>query len=106
MTKKTATIPQTPTLIFHVPGPDEPGYLERMLAVAGFIEMMEARKVAKQGFQDLIRFLADYVREPASLDERMKLLRQATENEIKGLLEALADAGNVDPTKEESSEEH
>jgi hypothetical protein len=28
----------------------------------------------------------------------MVLLRQASENEIKGLLEALADAGKVNPT--------
>ena len=94
---------ETPKLVFVVPDGDAPGYLERMLAVAGFTEMLETKKVSKSGFNDLIRFLADYVREPASLDERMGLLRKASENEIKGLLEALANAGEVNPTNGGSS---
>src|SRR5688572_4863439 len=94
---------KTPKLTFVVPDGDAPGYLERMLAVAGFTEMLETKKVTKSGFNDLIRFLADYVKEPASLDERMALLRLASENEIKGLLLALANAGSVNPTNDGNS---
>jgi hypothetical protein len=94
---------ETPKLIFVLPDADAPGYLERMLAVAGFTEMLESKKVTKAGFNDLIRFLADYVREPASIDDRMALLRQASENDIKGLLSALADSGAVNPTNGENS---
>ena len=96
---------ETPKLTFVVPDGDAPGYLERMLAVAGFTEMLETQKVTKAGFNDLIRFLADYVKEPASLDERMALLRLASENDIKGLLLALANAGSVNPTNGGSSAE-
>jgi hypothetical protein len=97
---------ETPKLVFVVPDGDAPGYLERMLAVAGFTEMLETKKVTKSGFQDLIRFLADYVKEPEGLDERMALLRLASENEIKGLLLALANAGKVNPTSGGNSAEH
>jgi len=105
MAKAPKNAIKKPTLIFKVPGPDEPGYLERMIAVGGFIEMIESKKVVRQGFMDLVRFLADYVREPQSLEERLALLEKATETEIKGLLNALADAGEVDPTKDGDSEE-
>lgn len=89
---------KTQTLIFKVPGPDEPGYLERMVAVAGFMEMIESKKAKRQGFLDLVRFLADYVSKPESLPEREELLMKATQNELKGLLNALAGSGSVDPT--------
>ncbi|HRJ75352.1 MAG TPA: hypothetical protein PLX90_05100, partial [Anaerolineales bacterium] len=88
-----------------VPGPDEPGYLERMIAVGGFTEMIESQKITRQGFEDMVRFLADYVKEPKDINQRIKLIIGATENEIKSLLDALANSGKVNPTNGGNSDE-
>ena len=95
---------KAPALIFSIPSEDEEGYLERMIAVGGFSEMIETNKITRQGFEDMVRFLADYVREPADLEKRIELLRKASERQIKELLLALSNSGQVDPTNGGSSD--
>jgi len=89
---------ETPKLVFVVPDENAPGYLDRMLAIAGFVEMFESKNITKSGFNDLIRFLSDYIKEPADYEGKVALLKLASEAEIKGLLEALSDNGKVNPT--------
>lgn len=87
---------QITTLRFKAPGRDSRGYLARMRRALEFRRQLIGEPTPET-LDALVRFLAEYVTEPAGMEQRIEALYQATQDEFETLLGALS-GENGNPT--------
>jgi len=86
-------------LRFKVPGPDDPGYLRRMREGLRFRDQLAGGEPTPEMIEEMAKFLATYVTEPADYAARVEAMLDASESEFNQLLEALMGENAANPTK-------
>lgn len=79
-------------IVFAPPSPDEPGYLRRSRRALEFKERLDAAggEMTVELVDELIGFLAQYVKQPEEPEARREALLDASESQFKQLLELLS----------------
>lgn len=79
-------------IVFAPPGPDEPGYLRRQRSVLQFKQRLESADGVPpvELIDDLVAFLAAFVKEPVEPEAKIKALLDASERQFIELLGLLS----------------
>ncbi len=79
-------------IVFVPPGPDEPGYLRRLRHVLQFKQRLESADGVPPAelIDDLVIFLAAYVKEPVEPEAKIEALLDASERQFIELLGLLS----------------
>ena len=83
-------------LVFAIPDAESPGWLRRQRQAVAFAQRASA-DMTPETLDELVAFLAVYVKEPVGPDEAREALFDATQNQIMGLLAAIAGGANERP---------
>ena len=85
-------------IVFSAPSKDKPGYLKRMKKAVEFGNVLSSGLVTPELLDDLVPFLAGYVTQPASKEEAIDALWDATEEQFMQLLDVVkGGSGEIDP---------
>jgi hypothetical protein len=82
-------------IVFSPPDKNAPGYLRRTRTILAFQEAINSKQVNAQMIDDMVTFLADFVTEPASQNEAIDALWEASEAQ---LLELFTELGGGEIT--------
>ena len=84
-------------LVFAIPDDDAPGYLTREKQRLVFLQAMKTGQ-SPESVDAMVKFLAQFVSEPADVDGKEQALWLASKRQFRGLLESLGgdtdNAGN------------
>lgn len=83
-------------LEFQIPGKDEPGFLRRQRQALEFQNKLTSNP-GIDTFDDLLEWLAQFVKDPSEHQEKLDALMDASENQILALLEAIGGGGKDNP---------
>ena len=83
------------TLRVNLPGPDAPGYLLRLRRTTE-LQRKLGEGATPELFDEMVRFLVDFVEEPADRAEAEAALWQLSQSEYEAVMNALQ-GGNADP---------
>lgn len=92
-------------VVFELPDANTPGYLRRMKRLLDYQETVKNPDMNEgDRFGLMVRFLLDYVKEPADKDQAYEALLDATKEQIDNLFALIAGKGSVEipPVKGES----
>lgn len=86
-------------LVLKPPTKKDKGYLKRQRTALNFSGKLDRMEVSEAVVDEIIEFCLPYVVEPTDPDEAREALEWATEEEIKGLLAAIAGADDARPNR-------
>lgn len=89
-------------LVFRKPGPDDRGFVRRMLRITELQEEIQSKPSSKT-LRALIETLLDFVEQPADRDEARECMLDLSQNELNSLGE-LMKGGDANPTAAAPSE--
>ena len=82
-------------LVLKVPKKTDRGYLKRQRTALNFSRKLDDMEISEKVVDEIIEFCLPYVIEPEDKDAARDALEWASEDEIKGLLEAISGSENV-----------
>lgn len=74
-------------IVVNIPGKDAPGYLLRQKQALKFRAAIGAEHPSPEAYDELVKFLLDFVVEPKGREEALSALWNATEAQIDEILE-------------------
>lgn len=80
-------------LVLRVPDKNTSGFLLRMRRALAFQHDLEEGNATPETVDEMVEFLADFVKVPEDRNEARELLWHASEAEFNELLDAITDAG-------------
>ena len=93
----------TQQIVIRRPDADSPGYWRRNIAILEFRERIQGGDIS--GITEMLKFLAQFVTEPAGDEEKFNALLDASQNQWMQILDVIAgeDSKNVLPTATDGS---
>lgn len=86
-------------VVFEAPSKDSPGFLRRMKQAIAFQDAINKNQLTEQVLDNMVGFLAAYVKVPENRDEARDLLLDASETQFMEMLQSITGNTEQDDTK-------
>lgn len=91
-------------VVFEPPDKDSPGFLKRMKRAISFQDAIKNNQLSEAVVDNMIDFLADFIKEPADKEEAKAYLLDASQAQFEDMLKALNNTEQENDTKKNGKE--